>query len=160
MQDVAYISYDDVLAGNIRAARAQAKLSQDSVVERMRHLGYENWHRQTLSKIEGGTRRVLAREVVGLALVLETTLPSLLGPGTRADDIELPGGQRIGAVSLERLAGRGSNDHAVQWAGTNEAAWATLRPVSGTDVFARGEQIDADYQRWLAERTGPGDGGS
>ena len=36
----------------------------------MRALGFTNWHRQTMGKVERGDRRLLAVEVMALARVL------------------------------------------------------------------------------------------
>lgn len=65
------------IAANIRAERARAGIGQADVVERMRNLGYTNWHRQTMGKVEQGERRVLAEEILGLAVCLGTTVPKL-----------------------------------------------------------------------------------
>jgi hypothetical protein len=48
--------YGDILAGNMRAERSRKRLGQASVVARMRALGYDRWHRQTMGKVERGER--------------------------------------------------------------------------------------------------------
>ena len=108
-------TYDEVLAANIRAERARRNLDQAIVVERMRALGFTAWHRQTLGKVERGERQVMALEIFGLAMAMEITIPSLMTAAGHDDMVELPNGQCVGGLSVERLAGRGVNDHAVQW---------------------------------------------
>jgi transcriptional regulator with XRE-family HTH domain len=71
--------YDDLLAANLRAERARIHLDQASVVEQMRGLGFTTWHRQTLGNVERGGRRLLASEIFGLAMVLNTSVRSLMG---------------------------------------------------------------------------------
>lgn len=68
----------DELAANIRAARARKRLQQSDVVTGMRDLGFTEWHRQTVSRVEHGDRRILAEEVCALATVLETSVASLM----------------------------------------------------------------------------------
>lgn len=108
-------TYDAVLAANIRAARVRKSLDQAVVVDRMRALGFAAWHRQTMGKVERGERRVMAQEIFGLALAMEVSMPLLMTAAGQNDVVELPNGQYLGSVSVERLAGRGVNDHAVQW---------------------------------------------
>ena len=45
-------TYADLLAKNLRAARASADLSQADVAERMRALGFRSWLSQTMSASE------------------------------------------------------------------------------------------------------------
>src|SRR5262245_23223449 len=77
---MAEASYSDVLTSNIRALRARKKFDQGDVVERMRNLGYENWHRPTLGRVERGERRLFAEELPGLVLALEAPWGNLLFP--------------------------------------------------------------------------------
>jgi transcriptional regulator with XRE-family HTH domain len=109
-------SYDDVLAANIRAARSRRGLQQEPLAARMRALGYSAWLRQTVANVEKGRRRVTAGEIFGLAVALEVTIPQLMAPSDPDGLVEFPNGQVIHSFSVEQLAGRGRNDHAVQWA--------------------------------------------
>ena len=68
----------DELAANIRAARARKRLQQSDVVTGMHALGFTEWHRQTVSRVERGERRVLAEEICALATVLETSVAALM----------------------------------------------------------------------------------
>jgi len=122
-------SYGGVVAANIRAARSRKGLTQDALAARMRHLGFTAWLRQTVPSVEKGRRRVTADEILGLALALETTIPALMGATDMDDDVEIPNGQRIGAASVERLAGRGTNDRAVAWAPDNSVTYTVLGPA-------------------------------
>jgi len=51
--------------------------------------------------------------------------------------IDLPGGHQIGAISVERLAGRAVKDGAITWAGSNGATVTGLRRLPGVDPFDR-----------------------
>lgn len=108
-------SYGEVLAKNVRAARSRAGLTQDELAGRMRALGYAAWLYQTVGNVEKGKRRVTAEEVLGLALSLDTTIAALMGAADQDQAVVLPNGHGIHSSSVERLAGRGVNDHAVQW---------------------------------------------
>lgn len=93
---MAQASFSDVIVRNIRTLRARKGLDQGDVVERMRNLGFTNWHRQTMSKIELGQRRVTMEELLGLVLVFETSWGSLMFPA--AGELRLatlPGGQPV-----------------------------------------------------------------
>jgi transcriptional regulator with XRE-family HTH domain len=113
---MASTSYADVVMRNIRAARARQKLDQADVVERMRALGFRNWHRQTLSRIEQGERRVTFEEALGLAFVLDVTVRQLLEPQPGDQRIELPGGEPV-EVRDVRLLVAGTNPHTFIWQG-------------------------------------------
>jgi hypothetical protein len=131
-------TYDAVLAANIRAARVRKSLDQAVVVDRMRALGFTTWHRQTMGKVERGERRVMALEIFGLALAMEVSIPVLTTASDPDGFVELPNGKMIHGISVERLAGRGVNDHAVQWPddGTSPVFFRyTARP--GGDPFDR-----------------------
>jgi 8-oxo-dGTP diphosphatase len=130
-------TYDAVLAANIRASRVRKNLDQAVVVDRMRALGFTTWHRQTMGKVERGERRVTGLELFGLALAMEVSIPLLTTASDPDGFVELPNGQVIHSISVERLAGRGVNDHAVQWGdGTAPVVFRyTHRP--GGDPFDR-----------------------
>lgn len=84
--------YADLIARNIRAERARRHLEQRDVVERMRALGFSNWHRQTLGKVERGERRLFADELFALSLALEVDLQTLLLPTGEDRRLKLPSG--------------------------------------------------------------------
>jgi transcriptional regulator with XRE-family HTH domain len=132
-------TYDEVLARNIRAARSRAGLSQQDLAERMQSLGYDAWLYQTVGNVERAKRGVQTREIFALALCLEVSMPTLTAPNADQDDfIVLPNGFPLGAISVERLAGRGVNDHAVQWPDGGNLPWVgALHPVPGLDPFDR-----------------------
>ena len=54
-------TYDQILARNLRAARARLGLGQESEAARMRALGHASWLRQTVSSAEKGRRRAIGR---------------------------------------------------------------------------------------------------
>jgi len=115
-------TYDAVLSANIRASRVRKNLDQAVVVDRMRDLGFTTWHRQTMGKVERGERRVTGLELFGLALAMEVSIPLLTTSSDPDGFVELPNGKVIHGISVERLAGRGVNDHAVQWPGGGTSA--------------------------------------
>lgn len=112
---MALSTYADVIVQNLRAARARKGLEQRDLVERMRALGVTNWHRQTLSRVERGERRLLAEEIFALALALETSISALMGNLGDEKGIELPGGVITSAEVMTLASGR--NSGAVQWEG-------------------------------------------
>src|SRR5262249_43156081 len=106
--------YGLILGRNISAARGRLQLSQRATSARMRARGF-GWQQQTLAAVEKAKRRPTAEEVLGLALSLDTTIAALMSASDPDGFVELPNGAAIHSSSLERLAGRGVNDHAVQW---------------------------------------------
>jgi transcriptional regulator with XRE-family HTH domain len=132
-------SYSETLLENIRATRARKKLDQAVVSERMRKLGYESWHRQTLGKVERGERRLAAFELLGLAYALETNIPVLLS-GPPDDTVELGGG-KIDGRDVTTLA-QGRNNGAVRWDDNND-------PVFGKGVDSWFGEREADPARDL-----------
>lgn len=112
-RDVA-TSYAEVLARNVRAARARRGLEQEPLAARMRALGFSAWRRQTVAAVEKSTRRLTAEEVVGLALALETRLYSLVEPAREDDPIGLPSGASIPFLAMHALLYGGSK-YTVTW---------------------------------------------
>jgi hypothetical protein len=111
---MAPLTYDEILARNIRSARARlGPLGQESLARRMRALGYSSWLRQTVSSTEKGKRRVSAEEIFGLALALQTTISGLMTALGDDEGVALPGGQ-LSVKSMEKLV-TGMNDHSVTW---------------------------------------------
>ena len=109
------VSYDKIVAANIRAERARAGLDQVVVVERMQALGFTTWHRQTMGKVERGERRLLgAEEISGLALALGTTVTALMSPSLGIQTVVLPSGDTIPAETIRGLC-RGGFAFPVNW---------------------------------------------
>lgn len=127
-------TYGKILGRNIAAARGGLRLSQSGLAARMRELGFP-WQQQTVAAVEKATRRPAAEEILGLALAMQTTIAALMTASERDDYLELPNGKWMGAVSLERLAGRGVNDRTVRWAADNTASYIALRRLPGADPF-------------------------
>jgi transcriptional regulator with XRE-family HTH domain len=113
---MASFSYGEVLAQNIRAARARAGIGQELLAARMRFLGFDGWVRQTVGSTEKPSRRVTAEEIFGLALALEVSMSELLAPTVlNGPSVQLPGGS-LEAKSLIALA-TGRRTHAIKWNG-------------------------------------------
>ena len=90
------MAYGMVLAQNIKAARSARNLSEEDLAERMRHLGFSTWLRQTVVSAEQGEYRLAAEEVLGISVALYSSVSALMSPP--ADDpldVILPGGQTI-----------------------------------------------------------------
>jgi hypothetical protein len=113
---VELVTYDEVLAANIRAARARIGLSQDLTAARMRSLGYGEWRYQTVGKVEHGKRRLTTAEIMALGWVLETSIFTLLKPPDELGHIRFPSGALIPARSVA-LSASAYNDQAVTWDG-------------------------------------------
>jgi transcriptional regulator with XRE-family HTH domain len=110
-------TYSDVLARNIRAARARRGLGQESVAARMRALGYDGWVRQTVGSTEKPTRRVTADEIFGLSLVLGTTISALMAPVDEDKIVDFPGGEAISVVAVRLSAVGRILDGVIHWDG-------------------------------------------
>ena len=127
-----------ILAGNIAAARVRRRLQQSDLADRMRALGWK-WVRQTVGEVENNNRRLTAEEIFGLAIALEVTIPQLMAPSDPDGIVEFPNGKFIHSSSFERLAGRGLNDHAVQWPdGGNSPMFLAYTARPTRDPFDRG----------------------
>lgn len=110
-------TYAEVLTRNIRAARSRQGLDQKNIVARMRALGHDKWHRQTMGKVERGERRVTTEEMLALALALETSIAALMAPTDEDKIIGLPSGETVTVTSVWQSARWASNDGEVRWEG-------------------------------------------
>jgi transcriptional regulator with XRE-family HTH domain len=106
--------YAEVLAKNVRAARARKGFEQEPVAARMRALGFSAWRRQTVAGVEKNGRRLAADEVLGLAIALETSLTSLLEPARDDGPITLPSGAELPFLTVHELVW-GGNELTVMW---------------------------------------------
>jgi len=134
-------AYAAVLGDNLRAARARADISQETLAARMRALGYKEWLYQTVGKSERGGRRVTAEEIRGLAWSLDTSIAALMKPAPEDKFLAFPSGSAIAAVS-DRRSVRGVNDGAVRWSG-DQPVFPGL-PVTHADAMAWLEGLGAD----------------
>jgi 8-oxo-dGTP diphosphatase len=142
------VTYADVLAKNVRAARARIGLDQEPLAARMRALGYSAWRRQTVANVEKCQRRLTADELLGLALALETAIPALVGPGPDDRRITLPSGHALAASSIARLALR-INDGSVIWHG--DLPEVRIAQPEGSETYAPEESM-----RFLTQQHPPG----
>lgn len=111
---VASTTYRDVLARNVRVARAAKQIGQQELARRMRVLGFGAWLHQTVGNVERGKRRLVAEEILALALALETSVGMLMDPSREDGLIMLPGGQPVMADTVLRSV-RHFNDGMVSW---------------------------------------------
>jgi len=126
------MTYRDVLARNVRIARAAKRIGQQELAARMRALGFDAWLHQTVGNVERGKRRIVAEEILALALALETTIGRLMDPPPDEIAVELPSGDVILARSVIRSV-RHWNDGMVSWRG-NEPRIATREPETWPDT--------------------------
>jgi len=104
--------YGKVIAGNVRAARARADISQAACAKRMQRLGFTQVHAQTVGAIERAERRLTAEEIAGLSLVLGTTVAGLVLPPPEVGPfVVFPSGERVPAQRLSIV------DDSVTWDG-------------------------------------------
>jgi transcriptional regulator with XRE-family HTH domain len=100
--------YAEVLAKNVRAARARKGFEQEPVAARMRALGFSAWRRQTVAGVEKNNRRLAVEEMLGLALALETSFTSLLESVRDDGSISLPSGAELPFMTVHELVWAGS----------------------------------------------------
>lgn len=94
---MAGMAYGVVLGQNIHMARIDAGLSDEDLAERMRHLGYPTWLRQTVASAERGEYGMAAEEVFAISIALYVSVNTLtLPPVDDPLEVILPGGQAIG----------------------------------------------------------------
>lgn len=107
-------SYADLLARNLRAARAAARISQVEVAERMNSLGFPEWRRQTVARVEKAERKTSAEEVFWLSYVLGASVARLMVPTEDDHWVAAPNGKVIHAQhAIGRM--RSTGDAAVRW---------------------------------------------
>ncbi len=107
-------AYKDVLARDFRAARAALDIGQADVAERMNALGFAEWRRQTVARVEQGKRRLTAEETFALAYALEVGVTRLMSPTEEDRWVAFPNGKVIHAQhGMRRM--RGTADDAIRW---------------------------------------------
>ena len=109
-------AYKDVLARDFRAARAALDIGQADVAERMNALGFPEWRRQTVARVEQGKRRISAEETFALAYALEVGVTRLMSPTEEDRWVAFPNGKVVHAQhGMARM--RGTTDDAISWEG-------------------------------------------
>jgi transcriptional regulator with XRE-family HTH domain len=78
--DSAATDADRRVAADLRAARERAGLTQGQLADKMRSGGWPTFHQQTITRYEGGQRRLTTGEADALAAALGTTLTTLMRP--------------------------------------------------------------------------------
>lgn len=139
--------YADVLRRNIRALRVRAGLHQGLVVERMRALGYTSWHRQTMGNVERGERRVMAEEIFGLAVALQTTIAALMSPVPDDKVVEFPSSPPVSVWSVQQLL-HGMNVGLVAWKENGaEPVFQLVEPANMAEAELRRRTIESEQQQ-------------
>jgi transcriptional regulator with XRE-family HTH domain len=100
--------YRAAIAASVRATRAARGMTRREVTERMREMGWDAWHRQTLGNIERGQRRLTADEAFGLAWVMQVPIAALLTPPADfgGGRVATPAGQTVGTADVRNWTGR------------------------------------------------------
>ena len=107
-------SYADLLARNLRAARAAARISQAEIAERMNSLGFREWRRQTVARVEKAERKMSAEELFWLSYVLSASVMRLMSPTEDDHWVAAPNGRTIHAQhAAQRM--RSTGDGAIRW---------------------------------------------
>lgn len=88
------------IADNLKAIRADNKLSQEKLAAAMTERGY-SWHQATVYKVEQGERQVQLGEADALANILGVPLSDLLG-----SEAEATAAVRLAAVYRRTIAAR------------------------------------------------------
>ena len=141
--------YRLVLGRNISGARGRLQASQTAIAERMRNLGFDDWRQQTVAKVEKGTRRLAAEELLCLVEALETTLPALIATVGGELFTELPSGsgRYIPGAEIIRLANGGRG-------GDGMISWYNNKPVQSVVSPREVEQQSHDDHGTGPERPG------
>jgi hypothetical protein len=125
------IAYKDVLAGNIRAARARADLSQAALAARMKALGFTQIYGATIGAIERSARTLGAVEIAGISLCLNTTVSALMLPTLEAGStVIFPNGDRVPSQRLAII------DDSVSWDGNTPKITPPTETYRPADVIA------------------------
>jgi transcriptional regulator with XRE-family HTH domain len=83
------VRLSEAVARNVAAERTRRRMEQKDLAVGMARLGHD-WKQPTVADVEGGRRRISLDELVGLALVLNRTIPELLRPSENVD-VGIPG---------------------------------------------------------------------
>lgn len=140
--------YGDAIKASVRRLRKAKDLRQAQLAKRMQSLGYP-WHPQTVTNVETGDRRVVAEELLGLALSLEVGISDLMTPDARSarqQVVSLPFGGALPASSVASMTGRGFLESWIVWR-DDEPVWPTLELVR---AVARLEQ-EAEAAFWATQ---------
>lgn len=108
-------SYGQLVAANIRAARARAGISQKTLGRRMRRLGFGSWFDTKVSRAERDEAPVLVSELLGLAVSLGCTIRDLVGEAPPDARVTFPEPAFEVSGTVVRNSGYGWNDTAVSW---------------------------------------------
>ena len=137
----------ETVADNVRGFRQLRGIDQSILARRMEGLGY-GWRQVTVSEVERDQRNVTAAELLGLALVLETSIEQLLdprgpervrGPGLSFAEREPDSGVifAIPATRVVNLVCTHALYPIVQWDDderVNSVTWATEDQQRASDV--------------------------
>jgi transcriptional regulator with XRE-family HTH domain len=127
------ITYAALVAGNLRAARARARLSQPQVARRMKALGFGSWSSGKVSECERAERAVQLAELLALALTLECTITEIVSTPATDMSVDFPNGMQISVTSVRNLSA-GYRDFALIWGPEDRPA--ITRPANAYSAMA------------------------
>jgi transcriptional regulator with XRE-family HTH domain len=134
---------EEWFAANLKAAREDAGMSQETLAARMRAEGHSAWKQQTVTKVENNTRRVLLAEAHALARILDVPGEQLAqAPEVTRDMYALR--EAVGRFWQARAQARYAAEIHAQTQAALEALLAELRGTGRGeplgDLIAEGER--------------------
>lgn len=117
----------------VQQLRTAAGMSQGELAEQLSELG-ENFHQQTILKIEKGTRALKFTEAVKIARVFQVSVDSLIYSQDRLEE-SLETRRRFDAV-MEGLAELERKTESVQYSRIELADWAAKEDRAADDLQA------------------------
>lgn len=125
------IDFDTVVAARVRQLREGQGFKQDEFAAFLRAKGAVNWNRAQLNTFENGHRRLLAKELFGLAYALDVGVPDLVAPAALpwlpGRHVQVGPGLAVRVQSLRTTAQGRPGPSQTVWADAAEAIRATAR---------------------------------
>lgn len=94
---------EEAIGQKLAWLRNDRGMSQAQLGEALGRYSEKPWSRQAVNSAERGNRAFTARDLVALALALETSVPSLLLVFADDEGVELPNGETIGREAYRKL---------------------------------------------------------
>jgi transcriptional regulator with XRE-family HTH domain len=132
---------------NVRKNRERKEMSQGDVVREMTARGWP-WHQSTVYKVEHGTRRTEAFEVLDLAEILGVPIAHLFWPPAEVNET----GMVWMAIGRLRLSWNEAAEAAHRLEASRAWAGRTLAQ-SGDSKYQRVRETCAELEAELAEKT-------
>lgn len=96
---------EEAIGEKLAWLRNDRQLTQAQLGESLGRYLEKPWSRQAVNSAERGNRSFTAKDLVALALALDTSVPSLLLPlGSSAPVIDMPSGEQVPAEEYRKLS--------------------------------------------------------